>query len=282
MSNRRGILAQIDRWDPIAFIFLAHGLGLALAGATERPLLISILTGGLALIRLTAAWLSSRPSIRLAAAGASVLLAYAVIVADGGLESPFFFWILVLLGWQAVSYRRDDFIRLGGLAVLAYLPTLAVTRDLTVASLARLGLLAAFIFSLAVGRTMLDRQESEVRRLDDVVSTLIQDAGMAVAVLDADRETVLYANSAAREMGLTSREAMARLILDDPSRLPQVTTLIDLLDSAGSLPSPLHRFRSIGSDGTGFSIGYHPRRLEDGPVVLVYGAETGTDAPSPA
>lgn len=275
MTSRTGmILSRIDRWDPPAFIFLLHGLSLALAGETDAPLIVSLLSGVLAVIRLIASWLTSAAFARMASAVLSVGLAFAVIVVDGGLESPFFFWVLVLLGWQALTFRRLQFLQIGGVTVAAYLVTLVVTGDTTTASIARLGLLIAFIGALAVGRTILERREAEVRRLDDMMSTLIEEATMAVAILDADRETVLYANPAAHRMGLTSRENMARLILDDPDRLQKVTTLAELVVGAGFQPSPLRAFRPIGSPASEYRIGYHPRRPSgEDSVVLVYGVE---------
>lgn len=274
-SRNRQIMTRIDRWDPPAFIFLLHGLSLALTGETDAPLVVSLLSGVLAVIRLAATWLTSAASARLASAVLSVGLAFAVIIVDGGLESPFFFWVLVLLGWQALTFRRVRFLQIGGVTAVGYLVTLAVTADSSTASIARLGLLIAFIGALAAGRSILERKEAEVRRLDDMMSTLIEEAPMAVAILDADRETVLYANPAAHRMGLTSRESMARLILDDPDRLQKVTTLAELVVGAGFQPSPLRAFRPIGSPASEYRIGYHPRRPSgDDSVVLVYGVET--------
>lgn len=268
------MLRRIDRWDPPAFIFFLHALTLALLDRTQAPLTIILLAGGMAVVRLVAAWFSTRVEVRFAAAVASTVIAYAVVIADGGLESPFFFWILILLGWQAVTYHRQRIVWLGAVSVAGYVTTLLITSDSTPESLARLGLLIAFIVALVVGRAILDRQEAEVRRLDDMVSTLIEDATMAVAVLDADRETVLYANPTAHQMGLTSRDSMARLILDDTRQLQKVTTLADLVVGAGYQSAPMRAFRPIGSPTSEYRIGYHPRR-EPGstPVVLVYGVE---------
>jgi PAS domain-containing protein len=268
------ILSRIDRWDPPAFIFLLHGLALVLLDRTDAPLWISLLAGAMAVVRLTAAWFSTRGMVRFVAAIASTLIAYAVVIADGGLESPFFFWILILLGWQAVTFNRRQIVWLGGASVAGYIATLLVTGDSTPESLARLGLLIAFIFALVVGRTILDRQEAQVRRLDDMVTTLIEDATMAVAVLDADRESVLYANPAAHRMGLTTHDSMARLILDDTRHLQKVTTLADLIVGAGYQSAPMRAFRPIGSPTSEYQIGYHPRREEGvSPVMLVYGVE---------
>lgn len=273
-AGKGQILDQIDRWDPPAFIFFLHALALALLDSTQAPLTIILLAGAMALIRLIATWFSTRSGIRFAAAVASTVIAYAVVIVDGGLESPFFFWILILLGWQSVTFHRHRTVRLGAVSVAGYVTTLLITSDSTPESLARLGLLIAFILVLVVGRTILDRQEAEVRRLDDMVTTLIDNATMALAVLDADRETVLYANPAAHRMGLTSRDSMAHLILDDTRQLQKVTTLADLVVGAGYQAAPMRAFRLIGSPTSEYRIGYHPRR-EPGsnPVVLVYGVE---------
>src|SRR5690606_40294609 len=128
-----------------------------------------------------------------------------------------------------------------------FVVTLFLAAAIRPESLARLALLIAFSFSLVVGGTILDRQEAETRRLDDMISTLIEDAPMAVAVLDADRETVLYANPTAHRLGLTSRDSMARLVLDDTRQLQKVTTLADLVVGAGFQAAPMRAFRPIGS-----------------------------------
>ncbi|MFP3914153.1 MAG: hypothetical protein ACLFWM_04710 [Actinomycetota bacterium] len=268
-------LQRLRRWDPLAFLFFAHGVGLALVGETERPLVIALLSGATAVIRLGIGWLVPRGGEgvpRIVTEAISIGLAYGVIAADGGTESPFFFWILLLLGWQALSFPQRVFRLLSALALFGYLAVVVAASEYTPAALFRLGLLVAFAVTMSLGRWSLDRREEAVRRLDDVVQGIIDDSPMAMAVLDADRDTLLYANAAAHRMGITSRDAMAHLLLDDPTRPQQVTTLADLVVGSSFVQSPMRVFRHIGSSRPQYRIGFHPRRIgQSRPLVLIYG-----------
>lgn len=266
----------LRRWDPLAFIFFAHGVGLALAGETQNALLVALLSGGLALIRLSVTWLLPHGTGRTPKYMASLVsnvLAYAVILADGGTESPFFFWILLLLGWQVLIFDQRRFRWLGFSTLAGFLVVVGLTSEYKAApAMFRLGLLAAFIVTLALGRWILDRREAEVARLDDVVKAIIDDAPMAMAVLDADRDSVLYANPAARDMGIASRDSMAHLLLDDPGNPQRITTLAELVVGSSFRQSPVRTYRHIGSSRAQYKIGFHPRRVGQArPVVLVYG-----------
>ncbi len=274
-ENRRRLVGDIDRWDPIAFIIVAHGLGLALAGETDSPVLIAILAGSLAVVRVVGVWLAparTPGTARLAISTLSIAVAYAVIVADGGTESPFFFWILLLLAWQVLIFDRSRFLLLGGFAVAAYVVAITVTSEMGVTAMARLGLLLAFVFALAVGRTVHDLQVSELVRLDEMVGTVVADAPMALAIFDSDRDTVLYANQAAREMGIADLDSMGLLVLEDAAPTQQVTTLAGQVMGTGFRNSPPREYRSIGKTAPEYRIGFHARRARGAaPMVMVYG-----------
>lgn len=275
------LLAALHRWDPPAFILLAHGVGLSLAGETQAPLLISILTGILALSRLGITWLTPEGTdggVKFLTAALSIALAYAVILADGGTESPFFFWILLLSGWQVLAFQRRQFYRLGAFTIAGYLVAILFAAEFEPATFFRFGLLAAFVGLLGIGRWILDRREAEVERLDDVVKAIVDDAPMAMAIFDADRETLLYANGTAHNIGIDSRDSMARLLLDNPDRPQQITTLADLVVGSAFKPSPVRTYRHIGSPDARYRIGFHPRRTRHSrPLVLIYGLDEGTD-----
>lgn len=274
-------LPWLRRWDPLAFIFFAHGVGLAVAGDTQDPLLVSLLSGGLALTRLGVTWLLPHGTERTPKFITSLVstgLAFAVVLADGGTESPFFFWVLLLLGWQVLIFDQRRFRTLGIFTVAAYLVVIGFTSEYTAAAGFRLGLLAAFIVTLALGRWILDRREAEVARLDDVVKAIIDDAPMAMAVLDADRDTLLYANGAARDMGIASRDSMAHLLLDDAANPQRITTLAELVVGSSFRPFPVRTYRHIGSPRAQYRIGFHPRRIGQAqPLVLIYGFSIDED-----
>ena len=101
---------------------------------------------------------------------------------------------------------------------------------------------------------------------------LIDEAPVALAVLDADRDSLLYANDAARQIGITSLDEMARLVLDEDFPLRRVTTLADLVVGAPFQPSPMRLYRAISSRTDEYRIGFAPRKADSAaPVVGVYG-----------
>lgn len=279
-GGRRRLIGTIDRWDPVALIIAAHGMGLALAGETESPVLIALLVGSLAIARVVVVWLAPQTTgiWRLAISGVSIVVAYVVIVADGGTESPFFFWILLLLAWQVLIYNRSRFILLGGFTVVAYLVTVLLTGELTVTSMARLGLLAAFVVALAIGRALQDHQISDLARLDEMVSTVVADTPMAVAIFDSDRDTLLYANQAANDMGISDLDSMGLLVLTEQSNSPRLTTLAAQVMGAGFESSPPRSYRPIGKTIPEYRIGFHARRGAGSPMIMVYGVTMESSA----
>lgn len=280
LSSQRHVrtLAAIQRWDPLAFILFSHGLAMALAGETDAPLAVSILAGVLAVFRLALGWLAPRlpaSGVQFTRSLVSMVIAYAVVVVDGGVESPFFFWILLILGWQVLDLHQRQFRLLGFAALGGYLFVLLITANMAAPALFRAALLAAFVFVLALGRWMLDHREAEVARLDEVVKGIMDDSPLAVAVFDYDRDTLLYANGAAHAMGIASLDSMAHLVLEDRARSGPVTTLADLVVGAGFHRSPLRSYRNI-RDRERYNIGFHPRMVEGAPpIVVVYGLSDG-------
>lgn len=281
LNRQTGGLPRLRRWDPLAFIFFAHGVGLAVVGVTQNALLVSLLSGTLALVRLGVTWLvphGTERTPKFITSVVSTTLAFAVVLADGGTESPFFFWILLLLGWQVLIFDQRRFRMLGIFTLAAYIVVIGFTFEYTAAAVFRLALLVAFIVTLALGRWILDQREAEVARLDDVVKAIIDDAPMAMAVLDADRDTLLYANGAAREMGIASRDSMAHLLLDDAANPQRITTLAELVVGGSFRQSPVRTYRHIGSPRAEYRIGFHPRRIGQArPLVLVYGFSIDED-----
>lgn len=275
---------RLDRWDPLSFIFLAHALLMAAFGQTRNDSWIVLLAGVNAVVRLGIGWLTPRefqPRMRLLRSVLSLALAYGVVVADGGVESPFFFWILLLLGWKALVLDQRMYRVIAVLTLIGYVAVLILTADGSAAALLRLGLLAAFTVVLALGRRILEARESEVARLDDMVRVLIDEAPMAISVLDADRDRVLYANAAAIDMGIASRDDMARLLLTEGSDQRRVITLAELVVGSGFVHSPPRPFRDIASPNPQYRIGFHPRRGDGAPSVLIYGTRIEDDESQP-
>lgn len=271
-------LEKIERWDPVSFIFLVHGLGMAAAGETAAPLAISLLTGALALVRLAMGWLMrATPATLLTRAVLSFILVLTVVVLDGGTDSPFFFWVVLLLVWQGLTIDRQSLRTVGIVAFLGCLAAVAISGEFNAAALFRCGLLAALIVVILLGRWTLEKREADVTRLDDVLQGLVEEVPVALAVLDADRDTLLYANESARRMGITSRDEMARLVLYDP-RPQRVRTLAELVVGAPFQPSPMRLYRSIGNPAAEYQIGFEPRRADTAaPVVMIYALPAGRE-----
>src|SRR5690606_8841459 len=165
---------------------------MAAAGETQSPVAVAVLSAVLAVARLGLGWWLGRGDItrvQFARSLVSMALAYGVVLVDGGVESPFFFWVLLILGWQVLDLPQRLFRYLGFTAIAAYLIVVLITVELTAPALFRASLLAAFVFVLSLGRWMLDIREAEVARLDEVVKGIMNDAPLAVAVFDHDRET---------------------------------------------------------------------------------------------
>jgi len=271
-------LAAIRRWDPLAFILMSHGLAMAAAGETQSPVAVAVLSAVLAVARLGLKWWLGRGDItrvQFARSLVSMALAYGVVLVDGGVESPFFFWVLLILGWQVLDLPQREFQRLGFATLGGYLFALVVTAELTTPALFRAALLAAFVFVLSLGRWVLDHREAEVARLDEVVKGIMDDAPLAVSVFDYDRDTLLYANAAAHSMGIASLDTMAHLLLEGENRSGPVTTLADLVIGSGFRRSPVRTYRHI-REGSTYRIGFHPRMVDGAPpIVVVYGLIDG-------
>src|SRR5690606_25323940 len=126
---------------------------MAAAGETAAPLAISLLTGALALVRLAMGWLMrATPATLLTRAVLSFILVLTVVVLDGGTDSPFFFWVVLLLVWQGLTIDRQSLRTVGIVAFLGCLAAVAISGEFNAAALFRCGLLAALIVVILLGR----------------------------------------------------------------------------------------------------------------------------------
>lgn len=279
LTSRTSWVANIDRLDPVSIVLGLHALGLILAGSLDRPSVVGGVTAALILIRIAGGHLARsggqpRRGWLLGREVGSTLLAGVVVVAEGGTESPLFFWLLILLAWQALVLNRASLTILGGTAVVTYLGIVVAASDVTATSVARLGLFVAFILVLVAGRTLMEHYERRLRRLDATVAAVVADMPFAVAVLDGDRETVLYANAAARAIGIDSKETMAQLVPVGRPRTDHIVTLAEIVEQRAWEHRSMEEFRPIGHPDRRHRIGFDARRLEDGaPIVLLYGED---------
>lgn len=277
MRQTSPALRRFEKYDLVSIAFALHAMAIILAEITSEPVLIA----GLVLIMLTtrvvlgflAQKLARRHPFLLIRGIATLILTGAIMIADGGTESRFFLWLILLLAWQAVISPTTEFRLLAGSAAVVYIiVAFASPGDITGVVVARLGLLAAFVVVLSTGRVLLEGYEARIRRLEHTVAAVLSVSNRGVVVYDSDRQTPLFANDAAIAMGIATHADMARLIPDGVLDHLKINTLASLVEDAGWLPYQPRQFRVIGEPHRTLVIGIQALRLEDAePVVLVYG-----------
>jgi hypothetical protein len=270
-------LRRFEKYDLLSIAFALHAMAIILSESAADPVLTALLTVVMLATRVVLAVFAKRRSMRyplLLIRGLVTLpLIGAVMVADGGTESQFFLWLVLLLSWQSVISPLSDFRILAGFAAVVYIiAAFAPDGNVTGPAIARFGLLVTFVIVLSTGRVLLEGYEASIRRLEHTVAAVLSISEMGVVVYDSDRATPLFANDAAITMGLASVEGMARLIPDGSTDHVKIDTLASLVEGAGWLPYEPRVFTVVGDPNKMLRVGLHALRLEDAePVVLVYG-----------
>jgi len=280
-------LRRFEKYDLLSIAFGLHAMAIVLTESAVDSVSVALLTVLMVAARVVLAALVQRHSRRypllLLRGMVTSLLTGAVMVTDGGTDSRFFLWLVLLLAWQAVISPLSDFRILAGFATVVYVVVaFASPGNVTGTAIGRFGLLAAFILVLGAGRILLEVYEARIRRLEHTVTAILSISAMAVVVYDSDRHTPLFANDAAVAIGLASHEGMARLIADGLIEHVKIDTLASLVEDAGWLPYEPRLFRVVGDPNRKLRVGIHALRLEDAePVVLVYGEEVQERTSSP-
>ena len=275
---RRLTLGRLEQFDPVSIVFTLHMTGLLLTRSVRRPLPIALMTLALvtlrfSLDRLTKKRITPNPLKRVRTI-ITFLLIGGVIIADSGTESPFFFWLLLLLAWEAVTASIDDFRASVAVATAVYVSAVFISGDITATSVARFGLFVVFILVMTAGRLLLGAYESRIRRLEQIVTSVLFVAALGVVIYDSDRQTPLFANKAAEELGLATYPEMARLIPDDAAHRVKIDSLASLVEGAGWLPYEPRLFHTLTDPTRKLRIGVHAVRVEDAaPVIMVFGEE---------
>ena len=270
-------LRRFEKYDLVSIALGLHAMAILLAEGASEPVLIAVLVLAMLMSRLIFGYLANKLSRRhpllLIRGIVTLLLTGAVMVADGGTESRFFLWLVLVLAWQAVVSPLRDFRILAAVAAAVYVVVaFASPGNIDGTAIARFGLLAAFMIVLSTGRVLLEGYEARIRRLEHTVAAVLSISEMGIVVYDSDRQTPLFTNDAAISMGLASHDGMARLIPDGSTVHHKIDTLASLVEGAGWLPYEPRLFRVIGDPNRILRIGLHALRLEDAePVVLVYG-----------
>lgn len=209
-AANRGWFDLIERWDPVGIILTVHGLALFVLDEVANPPLALALIVVLAVWRLSNRLIArsdrggSRATMILNAEGGSLVLAAALVAADGGTESPFFFWPLILLAWSALLFTRRQLTVMVGITVVSYIGVVVLASDITATSTARLGLLLAFGGVLIVARSRLDYHRASAERSESLLRDAIGVTPASLMVLAADDYQPVYINHAAHEMRLLS------------------------------------------------------------------------------
>lgn len=198
----------IEQWDPVGVILTVHGLVLFLLDEVANPPLALTLVLALAVWRLSNRLIArsdlgvSRTNMILSAEGGSLVLAAALVAAEGGTESPFFFWPLILLAWCALIFTRRQLGVMVGITVVSYIGVVVVASDVTATSMARLGLLLAFAGVLVVARSRIDYHRANAERSERLLRDAIGVTPAGLMVLSATDYQPVYTNRAAHEMRL--------------------------------------------------------------------------------
>jgi hypothetical protein len=280
-------LRRFEKYDLVSIAFALHAMAIILTESAADPVLTALLTVVMLATRTVLGVFAKKRSIRypvlLIRGLITLLLIGAVMVADGGTDSRFFLWLLLLLSWQAVISPLSDFRIMALFAAAVYvIVAFAPAGNVTGTAFARFGLLVAFLFVLGAGRVLLEGYEARIRRLEHTVVAILSISAMGVVVYDSDRQTPLFANDTAIAMGLASLEGMARLIPDGSTDHVKIDTLASLVEDAGWLAYEPRLFRVVGDPNRMLRIGLHALRLDDAePVVLVYGEVVPEQTASP-
>ena len=180
---------------PMLLVCALHAVVLVAFGAVARPAAVLAVVSGMVLMHVAFSFASSSERMALVPDVVAHVGAGAVIVLDGGTESPFFFWTLLLLAGQALKFVARSLWILSGFVLLVYVAVVTVTGDLTGASFGRFGLLVAYCGIVVYLRRRLDGEERRSRYFDRVMRVGFDAAPMGVALLDSDLRPV-YANRA--------------------------------------------------------------------------------------
>jgi len=224
-----GWFDSIERWDPVGIILTVHGLVLFLLDEVADPSLTIVLVVALAVWRLSNRLVArtdlgvSHTSMILSAEGGSLVLAAALVAADGGTESPFFFWPLILLAWCALIFTRGQLAVMVGITVVSYIGVVVVASDVTATSMARLGLLLAFAGVLIVARSRIDYHRASAEHSERLLRDAIGVTPAGLVVVSATDYQPVYTNHAAHEMRLLRG-------LEDSS--PRIGRLREIVDEA--------------------------------------------------
>ncbi|NOY54504.1 MAG: HAMP domain-containing histidine kinase [Actinobacteria bacterium] len=285
------IESRIPRWqtwfesfDPVGPIVTVHVLVLAMFGDVLHPVGTLIVAGILLLWRTGLDTLADRIAlvrkggVYLIRGVGSLVLVGVIVALDGGTESPFFFAMLIVVVWEAVTSPLRRIIWMAVAAVVVYLGVIAGANDVTVTSVVRLGVFLAFIGLLIWGRALSEYWQRESTRARTLAAGIAEEAPIGFALYDGDSLRCLFANETARRFGLADTEhtTIARFggSAVPGQRLGEV--LAGMVTSGEPGPPSLYVVPSTTGRETFLRIGASLHREMNDPALLMVYAEDVT------
>ncbi|HSJ28115.1 MAG TPA: HAMP domain-containing sensor histidine kinase [Acidimicrobiia bacterium] len=206
------------RLDLVGPVVALHVLVLTLVGVVDSPVPALVGAGVLLAWRLGMQTVAEqarhdrRGRLFFARALVSLVIVGAIVVVDGGTESPLFFSMLIVVVWEAVMSSLGRLWWLALTSIMVYVGTVLVAQDLTATSVARMVVFVMFVGILSWARVQSARWEEELDRTRQLVAGFAEDAPIGFAVYEPDSLRCLFANRMARRFRLESpsRVTLAR------------------------------------------------------------------------
>ncbi|NIA25183.1 MAG: hypothetical protein GWP04_06395 [Gammaproteobacteria bacterium] len=285
------IETRIPRWqtwfesfDPVGPIVAVHVLALAMFGDVLRPVGALVVAGILLVWRTGLDTLADRMAlvrkggIYLVRGVGSLALVGLIVALDGGTESPFFFSMLIVVVWDAVTSPVRRIIWLAIAAVLVYVGVIAGADDVTVTSVVRLGVFLSFIGLLVWGRALSEYWQRESTRARTLAAGIAEEAPIGFALYGGDSLRCLFANETARRFGLADAGHTTITRFGGSTvpgqRLGEV--LAGMVASGDAGPPSLYVAPSATGRETFLRIGVSLRRVMEEPSLLMVYAEDVT------
>lgn len=199
-------------WDVVVLGLAVHGAILLALGTVDHPAWAFVVIVCFVAWRIAFAWLERRraspklATLELINGAGSLVLAALLLASDGGTESPFFFWMVIILAWHALVDSGTGFPSLALVGLISYELVVLLIPDMTVASVARLGLFALFCAVLQVGRDRFHNQERRTGELTGMIADMWQTAPAGLFMFGDNPLRLLYTNDIAQAMALTDDE----------------------------------------------------------------------------
>jgi len=209
----------LPRLDLVGAVVALHVVGLTLVGVVDGPVPALIGAGVLLVWRVGMQALAGRVqphrrgSLFFARAVASLVIVGAIVVVDGGTDSPLFFAMLIVVVWEAVMSSQRRLAWLAATSIAVYLGIVLVARDLTPTSLARMVVFLMFVGILSWARVQSAGWETELERTRQLVAGFAEEAPIGFAVYEPDSLRCLFANRMARRFTM---DTPARVTLSRP------------------------------------------------------------------